>query len=160
VKTVDVSVDGFRYRVTQLTGFAGFRMSNRLLRLMVDALPAVAKMAGGAKLSALLDQELDTLLPAVGAIIAKLTADEQEEITRELLAPVVVVLSGKQEPVLDVFDIHFQGRIASAYKLVFQTIKVNFGNFGVARDANGAARQTQTPASSETSTISAGQPSV
>jgi hypothetical protein len=161
VKTEEVNVDGFRYRVTQLTGFAGFRMSNRILHLLVDALPAVAKLVNQGKgLRELLGTtDVEALLPAAGSIINKLSADDQESLTRELLEPVVVVLNGKQEPVLDIFDTHFQGRIASVYKLVFAAIRVNFGNFGVGRGSAGTSPQSQTPSVSDKSATSAGQPS-
>ena len=156
MKTQETSIDGMRFRCTQMSGMRGFLLTNDLLQLAAPMLGQLGSLKPGAKLGEL---PLGEVANALAAALPNLTRERQEQLTRELLEQCVVVRNGAQQPVLDVFDELFQGAALTAYKLLAFSLKVNFASFFAALGSVGIGRPTPTPSSSETSSISAGPPS-
>lgn len=154
--TQDTTIDGMRFRVTQLPGMRGYLLSNDLLQLIAPALGHASKLRPGVKV---LDMGLDELGPMLAAVLPGLSREKQETLTRELLEGATVTFNGQNVPVLDVFDTAFQGKVLAAYKLMAFALKVNFGSFSAALGSVGTGRLTPTPPPSETSDTSAGPPS-
>src|SRR5262249_40615789 len=86
--------------------------------------PALAKLAGVAK-GGLGDLQVDALGEAVGLLFEKLSDDELESITRELLA----AATANGAPLMPQFDLMLQGRIDTILKLLKFALEVNYGNF-------------------------------
>lgn len=155
-KTQEATIDGLRFRVTQMSGMRGYLLTNDLLQLAAPALGSLAGFKEGAKLG---DVPVADLAKPLSEALPRLTREKQEYLTRELLEQAVVVLNGSQHPVLEVFDEVFQGMAFTVYKLLAFSLKVNFASFSTALASVGIGRRTQSQSPSETSATSAGPPS-
>ena len=94
---------------------------NKLARV---ATPALGKLfsSGTTKLG-----ELDTqsLGAALEALFERLTPEQQDQMTEELLQGALV----DGVPLWPQFNVHFQGRVREAFQLLHFSLKVNFGDF-------------------------------
>jgi hypothetical protein len=155
-KSQETTIDGLRFRVAQMPGKAAYFLSNDVIQLLAPGLHALAKVRPGTKLG---DIPVSDFAPALASMLPMLTHERQEYLTNQLLSSAVVIRNGQQEPVLDVFDEIFMGRVLAAYQLMAFALKVNFGSFGAALGSLGIGRQTPTPSHFETLATSAGPPS-
>ena len=117
----EIELGEHTYTVQQLPARPALKLFNKLARV---ATPALGKlMAGGAtKIS-----ELDTasLGAALEALFERLTPEQQDQMTEELLQTALV----DGAPLWPQFNVHFQGRIAEVFQLLRFALKVNFGDF-------------------------------
>lgn len=112
LETRERTIDGFAYKVTQLTARTGNKVGMRLTKTLAGA--------AGAK-----DVE-----SALGGIIAKLSEEDLEFICDTLARQTQVQLEPGKWPMLsDVFDIHFAGRYLEMLKWLGFALEVNFGAF-------------------------------
>jgi hypothetical protein len=93
------------------------RLAARLGKVVGPALVG-ALMTGGMSADA---------LPALGTLFDRLSPDELEVLTRELLASATVIVDGKNAPVMDVFDSIFQGRLHEVLQLLRAALVLNYG---------------------------------
>jgi len=159
-----IDIDGFSYLVPRLPPRRALRLEARLVRLLgpgiVELLLRTPTRADGrADLGAV---DLSQVGPAVQAVLAQLTPDEQDAIMAELLEPVRVVgQDGKLGPVMPIFDSHFDGRLPAVFKLMWASLEVQFGGFfelfaSAARAVVGAARVSRASTTSGPSSPSGG----
>ena len=117
----EIQLGEHTYTVQQLPARPALKLFNKLARV---ATPALGKlMSGGAtKIS-----ELDTanLGAALEALFERLTPEQQDQMTEELLQAALV----DGAPLWPQFNVHFQGRIAEVFQLLRFALKVNFGDF-------------------------------
>lgn len=137
-------IDGARFVVTKLPAMRGFRTLNRLMRALGPALAAAAGAAGG-----LMEMNLGQLGSAVELLFEKLSDDEQEHLTRELL----YAASANGKPLFGAegcFDDEFAGKHDTLLKLIVFAIEVNYGSFtnALRRSIAGAPQAQGTPSSS------------
>ena len=128
-KTERIEIDGHEYLITQLPGFDALETLGELTRVLG---PGVVRAAMGALATgdrSLLDADVGSV--AVPALFAGISGKELRNLTERLLKTTELV-SGKRRPVLQVFDLYFQGRTFAAFKLLWAALKVSFGDF---RDA-------------------------
>lgn len=108
-------IEGVRYTVMPLAGMAAFRMQNRLAAILA---PSAAPVIVG---------DTAALASAMRDLFGKLTPNEQEEITRELLerstADGKTLLSVKGA---GCFDAHFATRSHLVWPLLNFAIQVNY----------------------------------
>lgn len=113
IRTEHKEIGGVRFGVTTLPGMRGLRMQNRLLRIVG---PALARASDG---------DIST---AVGLLFDKLSDDELESITKDLLYNATandVPLFGAGGS----FDGVMAGKAEVAFQLIMFAIQVNFGGF-------------------------------
>src|SRR5258708_2424843 len=119
-------IDGFKFTVQQLTAMKSLRMLNRLGRIVG---PALGK-AGGAAQGGFENLNVKDLGDAVGTLFERLSDDELESITRELLSGATVTMSNGQNGLLmPQFDLVLQGRPETILKLLKFALEVNYQNF-------------------------------
>lgn len=164
-KTQEKTIGKHRYQVTQLTAWDSLFMKARLARVFG---PAMAKGLGGFK--GFVDRDVleaaQKIGPALEALFLTLTPEEIREITNGLLKTAIVFVKGQNgqtvnRPVLDVFDLHFQGEDLELFGLLRFAFEVNFGPFFAALLGFVSSRQAAVESSSEASEsalTSAGQP--
>lgn len=110
-----VTLEGVMYTIMPLAGMASFRMQNRLAAILA---PSAAPLLIG---------DTAALPAAIRDLFVKLTPNEQEEITRELLdrstADGKTLLNSKGT---GCFDAHFATRSHLVWPLLHHAIRVNF----------------------------------
>ncbi len=132
LKTVEVSIDGKDYRITQLPFGASQRLLTRLMRVVG---PVLAELAAGVKDGkANLESDLTELMPTFGPAVEKLCAslgdDDLDFLFKTLAGHSEVSLSeGKWVNLKDVMEMEFAGEFPHAIKWLVESLKVNFGNF-------------------------------
>jgi hypothetical protein len=129
-KTERIEIDGYEYLVTQLPGFDALETLGELTRVLG---PGVVRAAMGALATGdrgLLEADVGAI--AVPALFAGVSGKELRNLTERLLKTVELIADGKKKPILQVFDLHFQGRTLSVFKLLWAALRVSFGDF---RDA-------------------------
>jgi hypothetical protein len=145
-KTERVEIDGHTYLITQLPGFDALETLGELSRTLGPGLVRAAMGALAAEDKSLLDADVGAL--AVPALFAGVSGKELRNLTERLLKTVELICDDKKRPVLQVFDVHFQGRTLSAFKLLWAALKVSFGDFrdavpGLAALATATASRSQ-----------------
>ena len=128
-RTERIEIDGHEYLITQLPGFDALETLGELTRILG---PGVVRGAMGALAAGGNVLEADIGDVIVPALFAGISGKEMRNVTERLLKTVEVIADGRKRPVLQVFDLHFQGRTLSAFKLLWAALKVSFGDF---RDA-------------------------
>lgn len=121
------TIDGIEFSVEQLPGRAALLLSRRLAAI---GAPALAKAFTGFKGTSIADAEISNLGAATAALFDRLPESEFTELVDQLLSTAWVTRDGKRGPLLPVFDSIMQGHTATAYKLLWFAIEVNFGPFG------------------------------
>jgi len=119
VETKTRSIDGLNFGVTQLPAMRGLRLFNRLGRVLA---PAVARAAASQTDG---EVQLEGLAGALDLLFAKLSDDELEGITRELLWNATV----EGRPLLQELDATLGGKVGTLLKLVGFAVEVNYGGF-------------------------------
>lgn len=124
--------------------------SLRLLhRLMNAAVPAFAAASKGTKGLALKDVPLDGLADAATLLFDRFSADDQEEIIRQLLENATLLKGEKRLRLLDVWAVEFLGRVDLVYRAAWAALKVNYQSFWpTVRDALAAGAVATAPVSS------------
>lgn len=152
-KAQEREIDGLVFEVAQLPAMRANKLLVRLGKVIGPALGKVSKlMQGGAK--SIADAELSAVGEAIEALFDKLTPEEFEAVTKELLAGASVTgaesvedggTGGKKVPLLPVFDRVMQGRTVTLGKLLAFAFEVNFADFfGVFRGLGDKARAAAT----------------
>lgn len=138
-KTERKSIDGIDVEVTQLTAMKSLRMFHRLATAVGPAFGELMGALGGRKNA--LDAELDprALGLAVSKLCMSVSADDLESITRELLETARVHINGQQGRLMDQFELLFQGKLPTLFKVLAFALQVNYGSFSVALPALAAA---------------------
>ena len=121
IATQEKTIDGLRFAVTQLPAMKAFRTLNRIGRALG---PALAKGLGALK-GKLGDASVEALGGAATELFARLSDDELEALTRELLT--FCTVDGK--PLMPQFDLVMQGRMGTLLKLLRFAFEVNYGDF-------------------------------
>ncbi len=129
-KTERIEIDGNEYLITQLPGFEALETLGELTRILGPGVVRAAMGALAAGDRSLLDADVGA--NAVPALFAGISGKELRNLTERLLKTTELVSEGKRRPVLQVFDLHFQGRTFAAFKLLWAALKVSYGDF---RDA-------------------------
>lgn len=122
ITTRELELGGKKFMLAQLPAMRALRLSARLGKMFGPALIG-AIMAGGLNSDA---------LPALATLFDRLSPEELEVLTRELLANATVIMTddnGRQQnaPVMDVFDGLFQGRLQDVLQLLREALVLNFG---------------------------------
>jgi hypothetical protein len=91
-------------------------------------LARLGRIAGPAVISAIIEGGLSAqALPALASFFDKLSPDELEGLTRELLAGSSVNDGKSNQDVMAVFDIAFQGRLHEVLQLLREALVLNYG---------------------------------
>ncbi len=114
VETKFKEIDGARYGVSQLPAMRGLRMFNRLTRVLGPALTKAAAADG-----------LGSLPDALLLLTEKLSDDELEAITRELLYNA----TQNEAPLMSLFDTLMAGKTGTVLKLLAFAVEVNYASF-------------------------------
>lgn len=122
IATQERTIDGMKFTVTQLPAMKGLRTLNRIGRVLG---PAFAKVAGASGSGNVTDMDLSKLGDAVEALFERLTDDELEQLTRELLAQ--ATCDGKL--LMPQFDLILAGKVDVILQLLRFAFEVNYGNF-------------------------------
>lgn len=125
-------IDGMTFGITQLTTMKSLRMLNRLGRALG---PALAKL-GSVSAGNVADMSVGPFGEAVAALCERLSDDELEAITRELLATATV----NGALLMPQFDVTLQGRADTVIKLLKFALTVNYGSFFNALNGLGGMR--------------------
>lgn len=153
LETQTKTIDGHKFTVTQLPAMRGLRMFRRLGSAVA---PAIARAVESAKAGG--DLELASAASAVDLLFSKLTEDELEAITRELLSQSTMddmALFPSQ------FDLKLSGRIETVLKLLAFAVEVNYRGFFDALRGVLTLRPPRAPTpppSTSASTLPTGQP--
>lgn len=129
--TKETSIDGMTVTVTQLPAMKALRLMGRLGKTLG---PALAK-AAGAMQNGGLESNVAVLGDAVHVLFDRLSPDEMEQLTRELLETATVTCTVPATgqpyngPMMPVFNTVFQGRMPSLLKTLKFAFEVNYGNF-------------------------------
>lgn len=126
------NIDGATYQSTQLSAWASLKLLHRLASLVGQ--PLIVLIVKGAKagsVSGALDSDLDegSLGLAVANMLAQLDDGVLESVTRQILASTSVKQEGKSVDVLDVFDLHFRGRMFHLMRVIQFALEVNYRDF-------------------------------
>lgn len=118
IENREKEIDGFKFTVPQLPAMRSLRMLRRLSSAFG---PAVAQAFG----SATGEVDFKGLASALEMLFMKLTEDELEQITKELLAQALV--DGR--PLLREMDLTLAGKPGTLLKLLAFSVEVNYGSF-------------------------------
>lgn len=133
-------IDGMTFTVQQLPAMRALRLLNRLGRFFTPALASL--VGGGGKLG---QADVGALAAAAGGLFDRLSEDELERLTKDLLETATVAIDGKDTgPVMPQFDLLFQGKMGAVLKLLAFALQVNYSDFsdalgGLAKLAPGAS---------------------
>lgn len=108
-------IDGVTYTLTPLPAWHALEVLQGLLKV---AGPLIGGAAAGG----------DAGAKSFGAAFQTNPA-EVAALLRRLLEPAQYAGARGPEPLLPVFDVHFQGRLLSMFKLAAFAVEVNFGDF-------------------------------
>jgi hypothetical protein len=144
-------IDGSEYTVTQLDAWRAMRL---LARVGAVIGPALSVAADAAATGDVMGMSADKAGSVIASLAAKLTPEELEAITRELLWNALRddrPISGKQ------FGLEMAGQMATVFKLLFFAFEVNYGDFfdaarGLLAKMPRAAAQFAPPASTTSPT--------
>jgi hypothetical protein len=131
LKTREKIIDGNTFAVTQLPAMRALRLFSRIGRSLGPALGQLAAAAGKGAGSMKLDEfDMSTVGEAIAVLFDRLTPDELETLTKELLESARI--DGRE--LMREFDIAMQGRVGTVFKLLMFSFEVNYGDFfGAAR---------------------------
>jgi len=142
-------IDGATYTVTQLDAWRAMRLMARIGNIVGPALAKAAEAGDDAE-----DMPLDKVAEVISALTAKLTPDELEGITKEMLHNVLKDdrnISGKN------FGLEMAGQMTTVFKLLAFAFEVNYGDFfDAARAMMQKAREKR--AAKSASTVSTASP--
>jgi len=129
--TVDVSVDGKRYKVTQLPFTESLKLFTRLTKVLGPALSeALSKAPQILNLGDDMSQAAPALSAAVGSLAQTMTADDLDSTFRTLAAKTLANTGDdKWVPLDKIMEAHFGGELPHALKWLMAALKVNYGNF-------------------------------
>lgn len=152
------TIDGMTFTVQQLPAMRAQRLKPRIVSILAGPAAKIGTVLGGAR--RLEDLDLGALAGAFDALAGKLSPDEYEAVTRELLETTLVQQGPNLIPLLPVFDDIMAGRTLTVDKLLLFAVEVNYGDFFDA--LRGAFGRTLAESLSKESTISStsGQSSV
>jgi hypothetical protein len=151
-------IDGYTVQVQALPVFAGQRLFIRLLKTVGGSIgPALAALASSGS-KGLGDVDLTQHL---GGLFSALSPKDMEEITKELLTGAVLDPYGKNQMLLDVADVEFQGSVLTLLKCALFAIEVNFGDFrtivvGMLADARRKAESKANPSPESSGLLTSG----
>lgn len=147
-ETKQIEIAGATYHVTQLPYFRAQRLFFRLLRVAGPMLTALVQLvgAGDAKaVASLLALDADKIAGALADVFGRVSPEEMESLTRDILATTQVDQGDKRLDVLNVLDLVIGGEFWAGLLLQAFALKVHFGNFNSARDAFSALGLTASP---------------
>jgi hypothetical protein len=126
--------DGFTLNVGKLPGRKGFRVFNRVVKMLGTLSGGAKDLAkGAAALATGKDPKLDAQLGgALFSALAGVSEDDLDFLATELLATAVMNCpDGKGLPIGQSthFDTVFAGRVDLIYKAIFFALQVNYGGF-------------------------------
>lgn len=118
------TIEGLEFAVIEFPATEGLRLLTTLTKLLAGPVAAALEALPPGGLARLLDQEMNFSLvgKAVGALSDRLDEDQVDELVKRLLA--CTYLDGKE--VRPQFDVLFQGRYTTLFKLVWYVLRVNF----------------------------------
>lgn len=122
-----VEVDGESYTITMFTPTKALAVLTKLTKMVGQPL---SQAAGG------LNGNVEDVMPKVMEALGEKLDEKSVEtlIKTDLMS---AVLYGNQ-PVLGIFDMHFQGKIGTVFKLCYEVVRFNFDDFlGGLADAMG-----------------------
>jgi hypothetical protein len=111
--------------ITQLPAMRAFKF---LARLGKGFGKPLAELLGKWK-GSLEATDFAQLGPAVASLAESLSESEMESLTRALFETATIKQSGKLIPLMDVFDLVFQGRVEDIFKVWAFALSVNYGTF-------------------------------
>lgn len=127
--THEREIDGSRWTVTEFSATEGLRILTRLVKLLGDsaakAFGALPTEGGISVLDAKIDWSM--LGEAIGGLANRLDEDEVDELVKRLLANTLIDGKAGKEPAGGPrFDIVFQGRYVTLFKVLSFVLEVNY----------------------------------
>lgn len=120
------TIDGVTIMVTQLPAMKAMRF----FREVVDTFgPALTSLGD---LSDLDNTELSVFKPVIENLMANMSEDKLEDMTRVLLGDCLVLYEGKFLNLFGnagIFDMVFQGKVFTVFKFLRYALEVNYGDF-------------------------------
>jgi len=111
-------IGGCTYTVTPMPTFEGLRLMQRLVKIVGPAAGAVAKPGDG----------ISAIAAAIGELAGRIEGDDLVEVVKALAKHSQVTdESGKTKALVNVADLHFQGRYDDLFAWVAFALEVNFG---------------------------------
>lgn len=122
IKTQSVVIDGDTYELTQLPAMRAMKLFARIGGVLG---PALAQAAPAASAKGVLGMDIGLLGGAIESLAAKLTPEELEVITKDLLWS----LRKNGKDCTGSFDVEMQGKIMTVFALLRFAFEVNYGDF-------------------------------
>lgn len=146
IKTQTTTIGGVRYTVQQLPVTRALRLSAKLGGILAPALAKASKSVAGTNLDNIAGLDISLLGDALETLMMKMTPDELEFCTKELL----YVLEKDGKDISRSFDTEFCGELLTVFKLLRFAFEVNFGDFfDAARGWQAKLRAVPAPSSSQ-----------
>jgi len=122
----DVEINGYEFHIFPFSAFKAANLSGELFSVVGPALGGIAEISGKG-----LDKDID--FTAFNALFNALDGDKVEGLLRRLLIAnrnISVDLNGERKWLTgEIADTLFCGAMLSMYKLAFEVIKLNYGDF-------------------------------
>ncbi len=153
-ETVEFSLDGDLYTITQWSAMEGLRMQSRLAPFLKPLAKALAAADGQGQESEDMDTAAifasDGVQDAIVDFIDAVSTSKAPELIRDLFKGVEVIDHRDGDPIKvnleRKFDQHFAGRLALVYRLLPKIMEVQYGDFfGPLKDLFGKTAQTGSP---------------
>lgn len=140
-------IDGMTFQISQLTPKLAAKVANRLRRAAAPAIGAMLESSkAGQKIT---DLDVEKLANALGAI--DLSDEDMDYFPDTLLQGAFVTVDGKTSQLMPQFNLIFQGKLNTMFKVLAFAVEVNFGDFFVALRALGAGQaKAQSPSPGST----------
>ena len=124
-KYEEADIDGFKVVVNQYSATEGFKILTKLTKMLG---PSIAKATGGLTGSSLMDMEIadGAIGGAIDSLVMQLDPDSNLQLILRLLASTTV---DNQPIVKESFDLLFQGKIFSVFKIIKFALEVNYKDF-------------------------------
>jgi hypothetical protein len=118
--------DDLEVEVQAIDPFRGQRLLHRLMQAFAPAFGAVMKGNGEINLKGV---NLDNIGPALATLFDRFSADDQEDVVKQLLGSALLHKDGKQFPLLGVAAVELAGRVDLLYAAAWYALEVNFKSF-------------------------------
>ena len=131
-----VEIDGYRYTLSPLPAWQSLETFQTVAKIAGPAFAQLGKLAAGGGESLELDgaaaaSALTGLGDAVAKTLHQVPPAEVRALVARLLTGCLVFIpeTSKEAPLMPLFDVHFQRRLLSLFKLVGHAVDLNYSDF-------------------------------
>ncbi len=125
-------IDGCTYELQELGGSEGYLAFHRLLKIAGPAFPQIGALLKKGEGSNAKEAAAVALLRTLPQLLEQAHPQEVLELGKKLLEGSMVTVPGKTEgpvPLMQIFDVHFKGKLLPMLELFAFGVEVNFASF-------------------------------